>query len=78
MSGLKKMQIVAYKDDKFTSKVSGGSYVVMLNPENITINRSVNYNEEQAPDSGKLSSKYRSTPGQTLSFDLIIDVSIYN
>ena len=75
MSGLKKMRIVAYSDDKFSSKVSDGEYVVMLNPEQIKLDRSVNYNEEQAPDSGKLSSKYRSTSGEKLSFDIVIDCS---
>ncbi|CAM4138980.1 hypothetical protein [Pseudoalteromonas byunsanensis] len=71
MGSLKKMRIVAYSDEKFTSKVD--EYVVMLNPEQIKLDRSINYNEEQAPDSGKLSSKYRSTPGEKLSFDLVVD-----
>ncbi|WNJ96732.1 hypothetical protein RND59_06560 [Vibrio ruber] len=73
MSGLKKMRIVAYSDEKFSSKA--GEYVVMLNPESLKIDRGVNYNEEQAPDAGKSSPKYRSTPGERLSFDLVIDCS---
>lgn len=71
MGSLKKMRIVAYSDEKFSSKVD--DYVVMLNPEQIKLDRSINYNEEQAPDSGQLSSKYRSTPGEKLSFDLVVD-----
>ena len=73
MGGIKKMRMVAYSDEKFTSKVRGGEYVVILNPEQMRINRRVSYNEEQAPGSGKLSSKYRATPGEQLSFDLVID-----
>ncbi len=67
------MRLVAYSDEKFTSKVT--EYVVMLNPESLKIDRSVNYNEEQAPDAGKNSPKYRSTPGEHLNFDLVIDCS---
>ncbi|MBO8134897.1 hypothetical protein [Dickeya fangzhongdai] len=73
MGGLKKMRMVAYSDEKFTSKVAGGEFVVMLNPEQVRINRSVSYNEEQAPGSGKLSSKYRATLGEQLSFEMVLD-----
>lgn len=73
MGSLKKMRLVAYTDEKFTSKFD--EYVVMLNPEQLKLDSAVNYNEEQAPDSGAPSSKYRSTPGEKLSFDIVIDCS---
>ncbi len=65
------MGIVAFKDSKFTSKVS--SYEVMLNPETIKENRSIKYNTEQVPDSSEPSIKYQMTPATTLSFDLLLD-----
>ena len=69
------MRIVAYKDDKFSAKVSGGEYEVMLNPESIKQGRSIQYNEEQPLDSNGPSQKYAKTPGETLSFELVIDCS---
>jgi len=73
MSGFKNMTIVAYSDEKFTTKVSGGQYVVMLNPESLKWGRSIQYNEEQAMDSSAPSSKYNKTASERLSFELIID-----
>jgi len=73
MSGFKNMTIVAYSDEKFTSKVANGQYVVMLNPESLKWGRSIQYNEEQAIDSSSPSSKYNKTASERLSFDLIID-----
>lgn len=73
MGSLKKMRIVAYSDEKFNSKVD--EYVVMLNPESIKWDRSIEYNDEQAKNSSELSSKYKATPGEKLSFDIVIDCS---
>ncbi len=68
-----KMQLVAYSDDGFSNAVANGSYTVMINPESLKWDRSIQYNEQQAPDSGKASSKYKVTPAEKLSFDLVID-----
>ena len=67
------MRIVAYSDEKYNSKVPGGDYVVMLNPESIKWARSIEYNDEQPIDSSAPSQKYKKTPGEKLSFDLVID-----
>lgn len=72
MSSLVKMQIVGFTDEKFANK-SGSSYKVMLNPESLKWDRSVEYNDQQAPDSADSSKKYRSTPAESLSFDLVLD-----
>ncbi len=71
---ISKMQIVAYTDKQF-SKQLGEPYTVMLNPESINWNRSVQYNDEQAIDSSAPSQKYKATPSERVSFDLIIDCS---
>ncbi|WP_253907043.1 CIS tube protein [Herbaspirillum rubrisubalbicans] len=67
------MTIVAYSDEKFTSKVAGASYEVMLNPDKLQHNRSIHYNEEAALDSSAPSAKYNKTNGERLSFEIIID-----
>ncbi len=73
MSGFKKMTLVAYSDEKFNTKVPGGEYVTMLNPESLKWGRSIQYNEEQAIDSSAPSQKYNKTASERLSFELVID-----
>lgn len=73
MSGSKNLTFVAFSDEKFSKKVSGGTYVAMLNPESLKWGRSIQYNEEQALDSSSPSSKYNKTPSERVSFDLVID-----
>ncbi|MDF3126588.1 peptidoglycan-binding protein [Rheinheimera sp. 1928-s] len=67
------MKIVAYSDGTFTTKVSKGDYEVMLNPEKLQWNRSIQYNEETSIDSSAPASKYSKTLSEKLSFDLVID-----
>lgn len=71
MGNVRKMKIAAFSDKTFNSEV--GSYEVMLNPDTITLNRAIDYNEKQPPDSSQPSMKYKMTPGSSLSFALIID-----
>lgn len=70
---LEKMKLVAYSDEEFTSKISDLEYTVMLNPESLKVNRSINYSEEQALDSSAPSQKYVSTPCSAMTIDLVID-----
>jgi hypothetical protein len=71
--GLELLKITGYKDEDFLNKVSGEPYEVMMNPESIKWNRSISYNEQQPIDSSSSSQKYKNTPSDNLSFDLIID-----
>jgi hypothetical protein len=68
---MEKMRIEAFEDKKFSSKA--GKYDVMINPDNIKLDRAIEYNTEQSPDTSQPSSKYKKSPGSTLSFDLTID-----
>jgi len=70
---LTKMTIVAYSDEKFSSKVD--TYAVMLNPESLKWGRQIEYNVEQSIDSSAPSPKYNKTMGEQLSFELLIDCS---
>ena len=71
MGKLTKMKIVAFSDGKYLKKVS--DYQVMMNPESIKWDRSIDYNNSQAPDNGKPAVKYKKSLAQNLSFDLVID-----
>ena len=66
------MRIVAYSDESFSKRVSGGEYKVMLNPEKLQWGRSVVYNEETSL-AGTPSGKYNKTNTEKLSFELVID-----
>lgn len=66
-----KMAITAYKDKAFKDKA--GLYEAMINPDKISLNRSIEYNAQQAPDSSEPSQKYKHTPASSLSFDLVLD-----
>lgn len=72
MSGQQKLKILAYSDEEFKSVV-GKPYTLMLNPENLKRQQSIEYNSQQAPDSSSSSQKYKSTPSDKLSFDFVID-----
>jgi nucleoid-associated protein YgaU len=68
---LSKMKIVAFSDGKYLKKLS--DYQVMMNPASIKWDRSIEYSNSQAPDSGEPSPKYKKSPAQNLSFELVID-----
>lgn len=71
--GLEWITITGYTDEEFQDAVEGQPYEAMLNPESITWNRGVNYEEEQTPNSSSPSQRYESTPSDTLNFDIVID-----
>lgn len=77
---LQKIKITGYSDEDFLDEVDDSEdfdnqpfYEAMINPDTITWQRTVNYNEEQAPDTSSASQTYQSTPSETLSFDIVID-----
>lgn len=72
MPGLQLMKIIGYSDEEFQN-VSGKSYTLMMNPESMKRQQSIEYNDQQAPDSSSASQKYKSTPSDKLSFEIVID-----
>lgn len=70
---LEYMKITGYKDEDFSKPVSGDPYNLMINPESIKWNRTIEYNEQQPIDTSSTSQKYKSTPSDNLSFDIVID-----
>lgn len=67
------MRITGYSDEEFQVPFKGKPYVVMMNPESIKWQRSVEYNDKQAPDTSAPSQKYKSTPSDKLNFEIVID-----
>lgn len=73
MPGLQPLKITGYTDKEFTKPFSGKPYLVMINPDSIKWQRSIDYNEQQPPDTSSASQKYKSTPSDKLNFDIVID-----
>jgi hypothetical protein len=73
MCALQLLKITGYTDEEFQDAFAGKPYEVMLNPDSIKLQRSIDYNEEQAPDSSSTSQKYKSSPSDKLNFDIVID-----
>jgi hypothetical protein len=74
-ASLELLKITGYTDEEFQSAFEGQPYSVMINPDTIKWQRSIEYNEQQAPDSSSASQKYKSTPSDKLNFDITIDCS---
>jgi hypothetical protein len=67
------MKLIGFTDENFQTPLIGLPYSVMINPDSIKWGRSIDYNTQQPPDSSSPSQKYKSTPSETLSFDIVID-----
>ncbi|MEZ4873953.1 MAG: hypothetical protein R2793_00475 [Flavobacteriaceae bacterium] len=72
-SGLQLMRITGYTDEEFQTAFKGKPYVVMINPDSIKWQRSIEYDQKQAPDTSAPSQKYKSTPSDKLNFDIVVD-----
>jgi hypothetical protein len=73
MASLELMKITGYTDEEFQNKFSGNPYSFMINPDNIKIQKGIEYNEQQAPATSSASQKYKSTPSDKLNFEIVID-----
>lgn len=67
------LKLTGYTDENFSTAYSGDPYTVMINPDTIKWQGSVEYNEQQAPDTSSTSQRYKHTPSEKLSFDIVID-----
>lgn len=73
MASLELLKITGYTDEEFQSAFEGPPYTVMINPDSVKLQRSIEYNEQQAPATSSASQKYKSTPSDKLNFDIVID-----
>jgi hypothetical protein len=67
------MKITGYLDKEFKNPASGDPYNLMINPDSVKLQRSIEYAEEQPPDTSTPSQRYKHTPGDRLNFDVVID-----
>lgn len=73
MPGLELMKITGYTDEEYKTAFEGNPYSVMINPDSVKLQKSVEYNTQQAPDTSSASQRYKSTPSDKLNFDIVID-----
>ena len=69
------MEITGYNDKAYSSKISGKPYEVLINPEKLTWNKSVEYSDVSPQNSGYAGLKYKSSNTETLDFELVIDAT---
>lgn len=70
---LELLKITGYVDKDFQTAFKGDPYSVMINPDTIKWNRKIDYNNVQATGTSSASQRYKSTPSDDISFDIIID-----
>lgn len=72
---LKKLEIIAYKDENFSSK-AGHSFSVMLNPNSYKRNFKINYSEDKG-EAGKSANtlRFNTYASETLSLDFYLDTT---
>ncbi len=73
-ASLEYMKITGYEDNDFQNEV-GSAYEMMINPDTLKWQKSIDYNSLQAADSSAPDLKYKSTPSATLGFDVVIDAT---
>ncbi len=68
---LKKMSIVAYSDNKFSSQV--GEYDVLINPDTYNHNYSIQYNDSTGQGKNGTFTQFRRMGEETVSFKITFD-----
>lgn len=71
MSGLKKLEIIAYEDEKF-SEETGNHFKMMVNPANYDEKKMIAYEEIKEPDGGN-TPKYRAYNDEIFKIDFYLD-----
>lgn len=70
---LTKLNITAFKDDKFLQVVAGGVFRTLLNPETYKFNYAVEYNDEQAQGTSGSQPNFVRIPPRDLQLDFLFD-----
>lgn len=73
MAGLKKLEIIAYKDKTFSSK-TGNSFTMMVNPSDYEENRVIEYDEKKVIDGGNTPA-YKGYKDEDIKFEFSIDTT---
>ncbi|WMJ72680.1 LysM peptidoglycan-binding domain-containing protein [Cytophagaceae bacterium ABcell3] len=75
MSGgkLEKLTIKAYRDEKYNDPVEDGTFTTLLNPEKYVYSFKTEQNEDQAPGTSAVATKFNKILPQTLDLDFLFD-----
>jgi len=74
MSGqLQKMKVIAYSDPEFNEKIEDGEFVTLVNPESYTFNYIIETEDEQAPGTSAVSTRFNKILPEEMDFDFIFD-----
>lgn len=73
MAGLKKLEIIAYKDSEFSSK-TGMSFQVMVNPGNYDEKKQIEYDKDKAIDGGN-SPAYKKYKNEEMKVEFTLDTT---
>ncbi len=73
MGGLKKMEIVAYKDNTF-SQTTGNKFTLMVNPSKFSQKKTIRYSADEALDGGN-NPAYKGYGDGKLNFEFMLDAT---
>lgn len=72
---LKKLKVVAYSDPEFSTKVDGGEFDTLMNPEKYTFNYKIEQDEQQAAGTSAVSPRFKKQLPEDLELDFVFDRS---
>ncbi len=74
---LKKMKIVAYTKPDYSdgSKVKGGEFQALVNPESYALEYKIEYNDKQGQGASSAQQKFKFTKPEELSFEFMFDAT---
>lgn len=74
---LKKMKIVAYTKPDYSdgSKVKGGEFQALVNPESYALEYKIEYNDKQGQGASSAQQKFKFTKPEELSFEFLFDAT---
>ena len=73
--GLEKMRIIAYSDERFEEEVSGGTFVVQVNPEGYSFKYKIEHDEQQAQGTSAVSPRFNKIAPEELEFEFLFDAT---
>jgi hypothetical protein len=74
---LNKVRIIAYSKPDYSdnSKVPGGDFTALVNPESYTLEYKIEYNDKQGQGTSNTQQKYKFSKPEELAFEFLFDAS---
>jgi LysM repeat protein len=70
---LEKLQVVAYSDPEFNTKIANGKFDTLMNPEKYTYHYKIETDENQAAGTSTVSPKFNKKLPENLELDFVFD-----